>query len=392
MANFFISTVVGEINNKKNSIINTFKNHPLYSLFDNEDDTSWKKDKVSSRLSDLTVQKSGYNEVIPTLYGTNRIAGNIIWATDIKEVQKSYVTSYKAGKGGKKVYQNNIEYYYYANIAIGICKGEVTELKKVWADTDLIDISKYTYRFYKGTETQEPDSLIQGIEGIGKTPAYRGLCYIVFENLPLAEFGNRIPNFTFEVSRTFIEEEEVENVIEGVNIIPGCGEFVYDTEVVGKVDGFIWYERWHPSDSITRINQNNNSGVADAIVATQQLKEKLPNCKWVAPVVVWFGNSLNIANCKVEPRVEFKLDPIYPTQETKPEPWKVAGIERKNANLISSDNGKIRYGGTVSDNSIVRYLKYLKDEGFSIMFYPMIFMDLENKPWRGYLTGSASDV
>ena len=141
MANFFISAVVNEVNSKKNTIINTFKNHPLYSVFDNEDNTSWKKDKISSRLNDLTVQKSGYNEVIPTLYGTNRIAGNIIWASDIREVQNTYVTSYKAGKGGKKVYQNNIEYYYYANIAIGICKGEVTELSKVWADTDLIDKS-----------------------------------------------------------------------------------------------------------------------------------------------------------------------------------------------------------------------------------------------------------
>lgn len=392
MANFFISAVVNEVNSKKNTIINTFKNHPLYSVFDNEDNTSWKKDKISSRLNDLTVQKSGYNEVIPTLYGTNRIAGNIIWASDIREVQNTYVTSYKAGKGGKKVYQNNIEYYYYANIAIGICKGEVTELSKVWADTDLIDISKYTYRFYKGTEDQEPDSLIQSFEGIEKTPAYRGLCYIVFENLPLAEFGNRIPNFTFEVSRTFIQEDEVESVIEGVNIIPGCGEFVYDTEIVSHVNGMIWYNTWFPNNYITRANQNNNEGVADVIVATQQLKEKLPNCKWVAPVAVWFGNSLNISNCVIEPRVEFKLNPAYPTQETRPEPWRVAGIERKHANLVSSENGKVRYGGTISDNSIVRYLKYLKEQGFYIMFYPMIFMDLQNKPWRGYLTGNVSDV
>ena len=392
MANFFISAIVGDINSKKNSVINTFKKHPLYNLFNEDNSKTWKQDKISSRLSDLTVQKSGYNEIIPILYGTNRIAGNIIWSTDIQEVQNSYITSYKTGKGGKKVYQNNIEYYYYANIAIGICKGMVKELKRVWADTDLIDISKYNYRFYDGSEEQMPDSLIQSIQGVDKTPAYRGLCYIVFESLPLAEFGNRIPNFTFEVERTFIANEEVENLINGVNIIPACGEFVYDTEVISKENGIIWYNLWHPTNKITRINQNNNSGVADAIVSTQQLKEKLPNCKWVAPVAVWFGNSTDISNCIIEPRVEFKLNPAYPTQITLPEDWMVADISRANANLISSDNGNVRYGGTVNDNSIVRYLKYLKEHGFSIMFYPMMFLDVVNKPWRGYLTGNADDV
>ena len=173
MANFFISAIVGDINSKKNSVINTFKKHPLYNLFNEDNSKTWKQDKISSRLSDLTVQKSGYNEIIPILYGTNRIAGNIIWSTDIQEVQNSYITSYKTGKGGKNVYQNNIEYYYYANIAIGICKGRVKELKRVWADTDLIDISKYNYRFYDGSEEQMPDSLIQSIQGVDKTPAYR---------------------------------------------------------------------------------------------------------------------------------------------------------------------------------------------------------------------------
>lgn len=393
MANFFISTIASEINNKKNSILNTFKNHPLYNLFDKDDNISWKKDKISSRLNELTVQKSAYNEIIPILYGTNRIAGNIIWATDIQEIQNSYITSYKAGKGKKKVYQNNIEYYYYVNIAIGICKGKVKELKRVWADTNLIDISKYTYRFYNGTEEQLPDSLIQSFQGINKTPAYKGLCYIVFENLPLAEFGNRIPNFTFEIERNFIEKDEVENLISAVNIIPGCGEFVYDTQITSKENGIIWYGLWHPTGKISRINQNNNSNVSDAVLSTQQLKEKLPNCKWAAPVVAWFGNSTNISNCVIEPKVEFKLNPAYPTQITTPEDWSVAGISRSDANLVSNtNNGSIRYGGTVSDNSILRYIKYLKEQGFKIMFYPMIFMDIANKPWRGYLTGNTTDI
>ena len=108
MANFVISSLVGNINSKRNSVLNTFKKNPFYEFFD--DDKVWKKDKISARLNDLTIQKSAYNEVIPNVYGTARLAGNIIWATDIKEVKKEYTTTYSTGKGGKKVSQNNIEY------------------------------------------------------------------------------------------------------------------------------------------------------------------------------------------------------------------------------------------------------------------------------------------
>jgi hypothetical protein len=41
--------------------------------------------------------------------------------------------------------------------------------------------------------------LIGSVEGIANTPAYRGLALAVFEDLELAEFGNRIPFLTFEV-------------------------------------------------------------------------------------------------------------------------------------------------------------------------------------------------
>lgn len=41
--------------------------------------------------------------------------------------------------------------------------------------------------------------LVASIEGIANTPAYRGLAVAVFENLELAEYGNRIPFLTFEL-------------------------------------------------------------------------------------------------------------------------------------------------------------------------------------------------
>ena len=43
---------------------------------------------------------------------------------------------------------------------------------------------------------QTPDPKIEAVEGAGHAPAYRGLVYIVFEDLPLAEYGNRVPVLT----------------------------------------------------------------------------------------------------------------------------------------------------------------------------------------------------
>jgi len=52
---------------------------------------------------------------------------------------------------------------------------------------------------YPGDETQLPDPLIQGAEGVDVTPAYRGLCYVTWEDFPLQNFGNRIPNVRAEI-------------------------------------------------------------------------------------------------------------------------------------------------------------------------------------------------
>lgn len=53
---------------------------------------------------------------------------------------------------------------------------------------------------YPGDESQLPDPLIQANLGVGKTSANRGLCYAVWENFPLANFGNRVPNLRAEVN------------------------------------------------------------------------------------------------------------------------------------------------------------------------------------------------
>lgn len=153
-----------------------------------------------ARLNDLKVQTSTYGIGIPRVYGMYRLAGNVIWATDIIEAKDS------AG-----------HYSYYGHFALGLCAGPVAGIRRIWADgkevfqadTAVSDNLRTHYpptlRFYPGDETQLPDPLIEAHQGKGQTPAFRGLAYLVFERLPLAHFNNRLPSITVEMVQSAIE-------------------------------------------------------------------------------------------------------------------------------------------------------------------------------------------
>jgi hypothetical protein len=147
------------------------------------------------RLGDLAVQTSSYGTQIPRIYGTMRIAGSIVWATDLVE------SSATSGAKG----QPDVTYSYSVSFAVALSSRPLREIRRIWADGNLLrgeagDFKASTeFRFYKGSEDQVVDPLIGSIEGAATTPAFRGLALAVFENLELADYGNRIPFLTFEV-------------------------------------------------------------------------------------------------------------------------------------------------------------------------------------------------
>lgn len=233
------------------------------------------KDTQGPRLSDLKLQQSTYGSMIPILYGTCRIAGNVIWQTDLTE----HATEESQGKGDGPT---NTTFTYSASFAIALCEGEILTVPRIWADSRLVydvtaattpavetpfysaeslsaedwhyfvrnpavwglvlasdfknqkinefsqggfsydpsyDDSTYTgtlitgvnaespeplpelpFTLYLGTEDQLPDPTMEAVEGAGNVPGYRGTAYIVFTDLDLSAYGNRIPSFTFEVA------------------------------------------------------------------------------------------------------------------------------------------------------------------------------------------------
>ncbi|MGL9702844.1 MAG: glycoside hydrolase/phage tail family protein [Wolbachia sp.] len=335
-----------------------------------------------ARLKNLQIQTSTYGRTIPIIYGTARVAGNIIWAQPIKE--EVMTTKNKTGRG------MNTEYNYYATLTIAICKGEVEKLNRIWADTTSLSFDEIDYTFYRGTEDQNPDPFMSSIEGEGNVPAYRGISYIVIKNFPLADYNNRVPVFTFEVqtalkSSGFSVAENIRNI----NIIPGSGEFVYDTKIQKKIARErISSSQYIPYGLAQRVNHNNHTKKSDAMLSLDQLKESLPNVEWASVVVNWFMNNLNIKDCKIYPAVEFQDDSAI-----LPNDWQVGSITRGNAQLISKDdNGNPRYGGTVSDVALIRYIEELHSRGYKVMLYPMPLLDTENKEWRGKLSGTPEDI
>jgi hypothetical protein len=147
------------------------------------------------RLGDLSVQSSSYGTQIPRVYGTVRVAGCVVWSTDLEK------SSQTTGAKG----QPDATYSYRVSFAVALSSRRSVSVGRIWADGKLLRGAAgdfkvpVTFRFYGGSEDQPIDPLIGSIEGIGNTPAYRGLALAVFENLELAEYGNRIPFLTFEL-------------------------------------------------------------------------------------------------------------------------------------------------------------------------------------------------
>ncbi|WP_109808448.1 phage tail protein [Sphingosinithalassobacter portus] len=148
------------------------------------------------RLTELAVQTSSYGTQIPKLFGTMRVAGSVVWATDLVEHRST-----SGGKGRP----STTNYSYTVSLAVALSGRPILSVRRIWADGKLLrgtagDFKARTgFRLHRGDEDQAVDPLIAAAEGVGLAPAHRGIAYAVFEDLELAEYGNRIPSMTFEV-------------------------------------------------------------------------------------------------------------------------------------------------------------------------------------------------
>jgi len=154
------------------------------------------------RLKENQIMTSSEGIPIPRAYGQVKVSGNLIWATRFLEVvtQETTTSGGKgAGGGGQSV--TTTTYNYYANFAVALCEGVIDSVDRVWADGNLLNMNNVNYRVHVGNEGQLPDGLMEQKDGEGNIPGYRGVAYIVFQNLPINEYGNRIPQLAFRITK-----------------------------------------------------------------------------------------------------------------------------------------------------------------------------------------------
>lgn len=178
---------------------------------------------VSERQTTVQVQQSTYGLPIPVVYGTNRIAGNLVWFANFKANAKT-TTSGGKGMGGSST---NTDYTYTASAILTLCEGPIAGIGKVWKDKETSDLATLNLSLFTGSPTQSVWTFLTGYSNptnwafdtefgffnYQSTPSYvnqainySGTAYLA---TPSYDLGNSasVPNHNFE--------------IQGVNIIGG---------------------------------------------------------------------------------------------------------------------------------------------------------------------------
>lgn len=156
-------------------------------------------DAESPRLDNLEYQGSTYDRVIPVVYGEARVVGNIFQANPLSFDYRRYKVGGILGIGGTRVTETFVN----GTFKAGFAEGEKV-IRRIWFNEDLVYdtdvdneviLNKYPDNIFvmRGTEDQDlpTPELALGLEGT--KPAYRGLCYVHVDDLPLEPYGQKIP-------------------------------------------------------------------------------------------------------------------------------------------------------------------------------------------------------
>lgn len=162
------------------------------------------------RLDELGVVGSAYGAGIPQVYGRDRVPGNVVWALPLREARN--VDEYSAGKGSTVT---STTYQYFATFATLLCAGAAEmQPRRIWADKKLLwqapDNSVHlsgdlvgggAFEFMPGGPAQTRSAVMEAALGTADCPAYRGRSLLVVSELPVEQFGRRIPLIEVELAR-----------------------------------------------------------------------------------------------------------------------------------------------------------------------------------------------
>ncbi|MEM0899603.1 MAG: glycoside hydrolase TIM-barrel-like domain-containing protein [Pseudomonadota bacterium] len=371
-AGTFIGSFFGPVGAAIGSAVGTAAGYAIDTSLINS-----QKEIEGARLSRSQPMLADEGHPIPEVYGHCEVPGTLIWGTRFRE-RKSTTRS-----GGKASGPKTTTYSYSCSFAIAVALNPVSMIKRIWVDGRELEQKKVRLRKYLGGAGQAPDPLIEAKQGFSKAPAYRDIAYVVFEDFQLEDYGNRIPQFRFEVVNSF---GRLEKDVRAVCLIPGATEYGYSpTEVTKNI------RRGRRQTT----NRHVTYAESDFEASLDELQATCPNLKAVSLVVPWFGDDLRAGHCQIMPAVV--------ETGSFSSAWRVGNLTRYSANvrMVSRTSGTSNYGGTPSDRSVIDAIIDLKARGLQVTLNPFVMMDIPvgnglsdpwgdaeqaPHPWRGRIT------
>jgi possible phage associated protein len=153
---------------------------------------------ADTRIGSLAISQSTYGIAIPVVFGTARVAGNMIDYIDFTAIPHT-TTTRSGGKGGGGVTSSHTTYTYEVAAIFALCEGEVKGVKRVWKNKEVhTKLEDLRMSVYTGAASQAPWPWM-----VGKHPeralSYPQTCYVASPNLELSSSAT-VPAFNYEVA------------------------------------------------------------------------------------------------------------------------------------------------------------------------------------------------
>lgn len=173
------------------------------------------------RLTQLDGIDSAWGNLRPNIVGTDRVSGNVIWTSQVKQLETTSVTT-EGGKGllAPTTETTTVTYTNFLDLMMSLGQAGAIEILAIWnagviiynirTDRPAFRWPGLEFVLYDGNAEQLPDPVIAAWAasavadgGLGDeflAPAYRGQSTLMFYDFPISDFGDAFPQLSVEVT------------------------------------------------------------------------------------------------------------------------------------------------------------------------------------------------